>query len=261
VSYAMFLVVFLLLPILALGWAVHIRVRRGELSPTLFRRGMQGALALATIALIYTTPWDNVLVARGIWGYAPQRVLGLTIGWVPLEEYLFFVLQPLLIGLWSLWIWQDEREIDRDGRAFRAGSAMFLVGAGLAILSLAHRLGDPGAYLVAIGMWGWPPLLVQTLFGADILYASRRALLLRWVPPALFLSAADRLAIHAGIWFLNPAFTTGWTVLGLPMEEGLFFFLTSLLVAGGWTLWMHPAAERRLSPWWKSPRLMERRNP
>ena len=55
-------------------------------------------LTIALIALLYTTPWDNYLVWRGIWDYPEGRVLA-TIGYVPLEEYLFFILQSVLTGL------------------------------------------------------------------------------------------------------------------------------------------------------------------
>ena len=42
-----------------------------------------GALAAhMAIAFVYTTPWDNYLVAREVWGYPPGRVLA-TIGFVP----------------------------------------------------------------------------------------------------------------------------------------------------------------------------------
>ena len=32
----------------------------------------------------------------------PNLVTGLTIGWVPIEEYTFFIVQPILAGLWFL---------------------------------------------------------------------------------------------------------------------------------------------------------------
>jgi len=32
------------------------------------------------LALIYTTPWDNYLVATGVWWYDPALVTGLTLG-------------------------------------------------------------------------------------------------------------------------------------------------------------------------------------
>ncbi len=56
------------------------------------------------VALAYTTPWDNYLVATGVWYYDPARVWNIVLGYVPLEEYLFFVLQVTLTGLITLWL-------------------------------------------------------------------------------------------------------------------------------------------------------------
>ena len=56
------------------------------------------------VAVLYTTPWDNYLIASRVWWYDPQLVTGILLGWVPLEEYIFFMLQPLLTGLWLLWL-------------------------------------------------------------------------------------------------------------------------------------------------------------
>jgi lycopene cyclase domain-containing protein len=68
----------------------------------LLRKRMAHAGAvLALLALAYTTPWDNYLVYKGIWSYPPGRVMA-TIGWVPIEEYMFFVIQTALTSLWFL---------------------------------------------------------------------------------------------------------------------------------------------------------------
>ena len=56
------------------------------------------------------------------------------------------------------------------------------------------------------------------------------------LPVALWLCAADRLALADGIWTIAPASSTGVLVLGLPLEEGLFFLLTTWLVADGLVL-------------------------
>ena len=96
-SYFAFHLVFILPPILLL--CVQLR------SPT-YIRGLRAWLAIpliSLIALVYTTPWDNYLVWRGIWSYGADRVVG-TIGYVPIEEYLFFVLQCILTGLWLYWL-------------------------------------------------------------------------------------------------------------------------------------------------------------
>ena len=90
VSYGHFLLVFLVLPIIVLAF-----VLRRHLT----RQYARALLGLAAIAFAYTTPWDNAIVALGVWGYDPALVWGIVLGWVPLEEYLFFLLQPMLSGL------------------------------------------------------------------------------------------------------------------------------------------------------------------
>ena len=89
-SYGHFLLVFLVLPIVGLAF-----VLRRHLT----RRYVGTVLGMAAIAFAYTTPWDNAIIALGVWAYDPARVWGVVIGWVPLEEYLFFLLQPMLSGL------------------------------------------------------------------------------------------------------------------------------------------------------------------
>lgn len=57
------------------------------------------------VALAYTTPWGNYLVATRGWYYDPAPVWNIVLGYVPLEEYLFFVLQTILGALelgWAL---------------------------------------------------------------------------------------------------------------------------------------------------------------
>ena len=90
VSYGQFLLIFLVLPILGLAF-----VLRGHLT----MRYVRAVLGMAAIAFVYTTPWDNAIIALGVWNYNPTLVWGIIIGWVPLEEYLFFLLQPMLSGL------------------------------------------------------------------------------------------------------------------------------------------------------------------
>ena len=88
-SYLEFHLIFTLPLILILyGW---IRARRLTIA--------SGPIwAMIVVALIYTTPWDNYLVARGVWHYPAESVL-FRIGYVPFEEYLFFGLETVLVGL------------------------------------------------------------------------------------------------------------------------------------------------------------------
>jgi lycopene cyclase domain-containing protein len=93
-TYPLFLGLFLVLPI-----ALLLLLLRDKIRAQWWRRAV-GLTIL--IALIYTTPWDNYLVATRVWYYDPARVWGIVLGYVPLEEYLFFILQPVLGALVTL---------------------------------------------------------------------------------------------------------------------------------------------------------------
>jgi lycopene cyclase domain-containing protein len=91
-TYGQFLAVMLVPPILALlAW--------GTLGRRFNRRLGLAVLLTSILAVLYTAPWDNFLIAQSVWSYPPDRVLWATIGLVPLEEYAFFVLQVILVGL------------------------------------------------------------------------------------------------------------------------------------------------------------------
>lgn len=96
-SYWVFLLVFIVPPTVFFGY---------QMRSYLTRRIVGVLLALIIAAVAYTTPWDNYLVATRVWYYDPHLVMNITLGYVPLEEYLFFALQTLLTGFFTLWLWR-----------------------------------------------------------------------------------------------------------------------------------------------------------
>jgi lycopene cyclase domain-containing protein len=93
------------------------------------------------------------------------------------------------------------------------------------------------AYLVHLLGWGLPVLALQLAVLVSH-YRARSGRVLRAVlPPALavgtYLSAADHVAIRRGIWVFGGERHLGVYVGAVPLEEVLFFFITSLLVAQG----------------------------
>lgn len=96
------------------------------------------------------------------------------------------------------------------------------------------------AYLIHLLAWALPFILLQLVVLVRH-YRERSGAVLRAVmPPALiigvYLSIADHLAISAGIWNFGEGRHLG-VYLGLvPLEEVLFFVLTSVLVSLGLTL-------------------------
>lgn len=91
-TYARFLGLFVVVPILFLVW----RYRR-----TFTWRSLAPMGILMVVVYAATSPWDNVAVKWGLWGFDPERIWGIKLGYLPLEEYLFFGLQTLLVGLWA----------------------------------------------------------------------------------------------------------------------------------------------------------------
>jgi lycopene beta-cyclase len=94
-TYGQFLLLFLVPPLLA-ALAVTWRIAG--------RREWLALFAVMALALVYTTPWDNYLVIRGVWSFDDDRVLGVFLWRVPLEEYLFYLLQVLITGLFTVWL-------------------------------------------------------------------------------------------------------------------------------------------------------------
>lgn len=91
-TYARFLGLFVVPPILFLV----VRYRR-----TFSARGLLPMGLLLGVVYVATTPWDNLAVKWGLWGFDAERIWGIKLGYLPLEEYLFFGLQTLLVGLWA----------------------------------------------------------------------------------------------------------------------------------------------------------------
>ncbi len=231
-TYLQFHLVFLLPPLLVLLFLA--RPKPPRLWPYLL---------MPLIALVYTTPWDNYLVWKEVWGYPEGRVL-FRLGYVPFEEYLFFLLQPLLTGALLLRL-AGAPPPAGPGWARVVGGGVWLLVTALGVLLLA--LGGKYLYLGLILAYFAPIFLLQWAFGGDLLLAWRRPLALGVALPTLYLWAADHWAItQAGIWWISEAYTLGLKAWGLPLEEMVFFLLTNLAVVQGLLLAWHPEALRRL---------------
>ena len=210
-------------------------------------RPLLGPVAvLAPVALLWTAPWDEHLVRTGVWTYAPDAVVA-RIGSVPAEEYLFVVLEVLLVAAWAVRIGVlPLRELldpvaVPGTRARGAAGWLAVTGVGVALALAGGHL----RYLGLLLLWIGPPMALQRAVAGDLLRAQRRARLAVALPCALWLCTADRLALADGIWAITPTSSTGVLLLGLPLEEALFFLLTCVLVTDGLLLAADPRARAR----------------
>ena len=190
------------------------------------------------LAIVYTTPWDNYLVATRVWYYNPRLVSGIVFGYVPLEEYTFFCLQTLFVGLWCQVVVRRviSTENFKPSRRLRymASAIAAVIWLGAAFIFLSHW--KTLTYLSIILFWAIPPMIPQLFFGADILWHHRKLLAWTILPLGLYLSFADSLAIKSGTWVINPAQSTNIFIGNLPLEEAVFFFLTVAMVSFGVTV-------------------------
>lgn len=234
-TYGAFLLIFLVPPITVLTLWMRSRSLPGVTSGR-----MRISLPLtALIAFVYTTPWDNYLVYRGVWGYGTDRVIGV-IGYVPVEEYLFFLLQPFMTGLWLYFLL--SRAPDPEPTPWRStwGWIPFAL---LTILGVGLLASDweRGLYAGLILAWASPVLAGMWWYGGAHFQRHGRTMLLAIAVPTLYLWVADALAIHLGIWDISNRYSLNVDPLGLPVEEALFFLITNVLCVSGVLLFAHGA--------------------
>ena len=196
-TYFSFLLLFLVVPI---GLLLILTVRdrqRGKIAVG-FLDGWSVWLAIGLhvlLAIVYTTPWDNYLVATRVWYYNPNLISGVVLGWVPLEEYIFFVLETCPGGLvvatacspgedkWGV----SPQEENQDCFNSRPGSGMVLT---VSVLISGWKPGDlpfidPGlgvaCHHAAARIWRGHPVAfskdchIRDIASISLCFGSRRA--------------------------------------------------------------------------------------
>ncbi|MBI2759323.1 MAG: lycopene cyclase domain-containing protein [Chloroflexi bacterium] len=241
-TYFGFLLGFLFIPILVF-LAITLWDNKNNKPIIGFKNGRAVWTAIGIhvlLAVVYTTPWDNYLVATGVWYYNPKLVTGIVFGYVPIEEYTFFVAETIFSGLW--W-WFLARRLSSPITEFKLSKKLIAIASGILILIwivftyLFFSDNQPIMYLSITLFWALPAILPQLLFGADILWHYRKLVALAILVPGTYLSLMDIVALKATTWSISPTHTTGILFFGiLPLEEVVFFFITNVLIVFGMTL-------------------------
>ncbi len=205
-----------------------------------------GIAFLSVLALVYSTPWDNYLVKIGVWGYPEGRVLGV-IGYVPIEEYCFFILQTILTGYFVFFLTKKlsvKNNFKRSNLTRLFGSVFFIC---VILFGIFCLQSDATKYLGLILVWSAPVMLIQWAFGGDYLFNNLPIYSLSIALPTLYLWIADAIAIKLNIWSISEKYTTGYKLLNLPIEEAIFFLSTNILVVQGLLLfWWYFGEKKKL---------------
>jgi lycopene cyclase domain-containing protein len=249
-TYLGFLLIFVVPALVVVAGLAGIELRRTLDRAAVWRPGLLVLAVLVVAAVVWTTPWDSWLIGQGVWSYSDGAVAA-TIWRVPVEEFLFMTGQTAAVGLWTLWLLQRHRQAPGDARGLRMGHAcwgaawLLAAGGGLVLVTTT----DDGTYLGSMLLWFGPLIAIQSIVGSDILSARRRTRLMAIGVPVLYLWIADRIAIGDGVWHISTDQTFNVHILGLPVEEAIFFSVTTLLVANGLILAVDPVIQRRLARW------------
>ncbi|WWD09933.1 hypothetical protein V865_008063 [Kwoniella europaea PYCC6329] len=268
---------FIIPPIILLGLIYH---------PLIGRREILKFLWLGFMATVWTTPWDNYILSQGGWSYPPNSIIG-KIYHVPIEEHMFFILQPILvILLHSIFTHgrllsfdvdvdqipndtkplSEKSEIDRKGEGQEDQSTektqlsplwserheehtliqtlprrpipsllwmiSSLIGLRLVQQTNLYNTIDYGMkqhmfYLSWILVWITPVISFLTYLGARCTWRD-------WLSICVgsgWLWIVDTIALRSRSWSISEGSTLGvelWK--GLPIEEAIFFFLTTYLI-------------------------------
>jgi len=250
-TYFGFLLRFLVIPILVFLAVTFWDNQRNKQTPGFYpgRAVWMGIAIHVLLAVVYTAPWDNYLVATGVWYYNSELVTGIVLGYVPIEEYTFFILETILAGLW----WQFvARRFSPPQKRFQPNKkpvylfTCLLVFLWLFFTYLFFFGATEWRYLSIILFWALPPILIQIRFGADILWHYRQLVFWSIFVPGMYLSLMDIIALKSTTWSISPAQTTGILVFDiLPLEEVIFFFITNILITFGMTLLLANISQER----------------
>ena len=213
--------------------------------------GAEGLAAAGVLlaVLLFTSPWDNAAVRRGIWDFPADRILG-RISWLPLEDYLFFLWQSVNVIASLKWALMAFPAL-HSGKTTPLGPANYAALGGVFVVWLAAgfwlkraQLSPRWNYTRHLFYWFLPLIVFQWALAPGLFLALLPLLggaALAW---GTYYAVADLVAVREGVWYFDSAQITGWKLGGiLPWEEIAFFYLTSLVVAQSYVLLL-PAALR-----------------
>ena len=195
-------------------------------------------LGLCLIVIIFTTPWDNWAVKRNLWNFPKNRIL-FRVWHCPIEEYLFFLTQTIQACLLAdilRYSFFKGAFFSKPEPHYQWAAALAL--AWLLLFFLFRNLSFPKflTYLRHLLFWMLPIIFFQWTMGGIWIQQPVLIFTTAFVLGTL-LVVFDSIAINQGLWFFDETQTLNIKFLRLiPIEEILFFYLTTLMVIQGFLL-------------------------
>jgi lycopene cyclase domain-containing protein len=211
-------------------------------APWLHEETLAPVLVLLAV-IVFTAPWDNLAAKWGIWGF-PREKYTLRIGYLPLEEYAFFILQSVnvMLAVRALFHFfpnlQTGQETDPGLFAYLClGVSLVPWGIVAAQFYWLRRKAGPRVNYAVHLAWFLPVIYGQWILAPSLFWEHAGLLALVTAVFGVYYTLADLVAVRAGTWFFDEKQITGVKLARLlPWDEIAFFFLTSLLVAQSYLL-------------------------
>ncbi|KAI9320872.1 phytoene synthase [Dichotomocladium elegans] len=192
---------------------------------------------LSIMAFLTASPWDNYIVRHRAWWYCHSCVTAV-IGYVPLEEYMFFIIMTLMTvafaDLTMRWHLPSAFIKPHDSSSRSLLIRYVPIGLFLAVGVKAWNLAIPDTRLFygSCILWYVCPVLALLWFGASEYICRRwRAVSISIIVPTVYLCWVDQVAIAAGTWHISIRTSTGTMVApNLPLEEFMFFALINVVL-------------------------------
>ncbi|SJX62330.1 related to Phytoene synthase [Sporisorium reilianum f. sp. reilianum] len=197
-------------------------------------------ILLPIIAFVWTTPWDNLIVKNRAWFYH-RHCIWFTIGYVPIEEYFFFVIQSLISTLWctllTRWALPNLYLVPSSPKRRRFATPAVVVCMLCFVLGLKAAVPETHSYYFGMITW-WSSLPLALLLWGSVDFVSNMGVRAGLAPfalsvlaPTFYLWASDVYALRRGTWHINEATSLNvFPIPHLPIEEMLFFLVTNLIL-------------------------------
>ncbi|SPO26054.1 probable Bifunctional lycopene cyclase/phytoene synthase [Ustilago trichophora] len=197
-------------------------------------------ILLPIIAFVWTTPWDNLIVKNRAWFYH-RHCIWFTIGYVPIEEYFFFIVQSLISTLWctllTRWYLPNLYLVPSSSSRRKLAIPALTVCALCFVLGLKAAKPETHSYYFGMISW-WASLPLALLLWGSVDFVVNIGIRAGLVPctlsvvaPTVYLWCSDVYALRRGTWHINEATSLNiFPIPDLPLEEMLFFFVTNLIL-------------------------------
>lgn len=210
--------------------------------PFLTRLDYAKLTLLPIIAFVWTTPWDNLIVKNQAWFYR-RHCIWFTVGYVPIEEYFFFIVQSIVTTLWcsfvTRWRLPNLYISHPGGHKPRIALAQPAVGLAVTCFTAGLWIAQPGSSSYYFGMitwWSSVPLGLLMWGTIDFVismgfWAGHLPFFISIAAPTVYLWFSDIYALRRGTWHINERTSLNiFPITDLPIEEMLFFVVTNTIL-------------------------------